>query len=141
MTTERPKKPGKATAFDRPALAIPKPDELVQQLEEQAQAPEPSPDPEDGDYNPLTHQIFQGEAFTNLDKSKDKKIVDFNFKVTPQLRHQFKIVSANWNVTNKALLEACFKLFLNEFGRSPQEAKKLQRQRDAAKKKTAEEQG
>lgn len=128
MSTLEKKKPGKATAF-----SIPKPEEITQKLEEKAEQ-EPETILPDSGYDPFADEIFQGEAFTNLDKSKDKKIVDFNFKVTPQLRHSFKIVSANWNITNKALLEACYKLFLHHYGRNPQEARKKQRERDKAPK-------
>lgn len=135
MTDETPakKKPGRATAFTIPPL--PKPEDIVQTLEEKAEAePEAFTEiqrsQEDDPYDPFSDAIFQGEGFTNLDKAMDKKIVDFNFKVTPQLRHSFKIVSANWGVTNKALLEACYKLFLDQFGRSPQEAKRKRRERD-----------
>ena len=132
------KKPGRATAF-----AIPKPEEIQQKREERAeQEPETITElrsQEDDPYDPFTDQIFQGEVFTNLDKSKDKKIVDFNFKVTPNLRHSFKIVSANWNITNKALLEACYKLFLDHYGRSPQEAKRKHRERAKIGQKIGQE--
>ena len=127
----KPLKAARKTALDDLLKPPPVQDLTMQLVQDLAPAhhlePEPAPD-----------DVFSDPAFTNLDKSKGKKLVDFNFKVKPKFRSDVKITAARWNMSSKALIDAAFNLFLEYYGDTPQKAQQKHQTRLQQKRRLQE---
>lgn len=55
----------------------------------------------------------------NLTKPSDEKLQDLNFKVASDFHRTFKITALMWNMTMKELLEASFRLWVEQHGDKP----------------------
>lgn len=72
--------------------------------------------------------VMPDHMWDNLVGVKDKNFVDLNFKVKLTLRTDFKRTAAAWNMSNKELLESCYKVFLDRYGKTPEEAEAKRRE-------------
>lgn len=107
---------------------------LASQEEKPAFQPQPDQDQPEEAAPPIAQ--VHDPVFDNLAGVKDKDYVDLNFKVKLTLRTEFKQVAAAFNMSNKELMEASYRAFLEKYGKSPRDAARIAR--EASKPKEPE---
>lgn len=120
MSKEPKKKPQTALGIMPPA-AVQEAKPITERLQEELAMPDP--------------------MWDNLVNVRDKNFVDLNFKIKLSLRTDFKRTAAAWNMSNKELMEACYRIFLDNYGRTPEEAEQKHKARKAGGEPAAQPPG
>ena len=109
--------------------------------QEERPAPSPQPDQDQPEEAAPPIATIHDPVFDNLAGVKDKDYVDLNFKVKLTLRTEFKQVAAAFNMSNKELMEASYRAFLEKYGKSPRDAARIARETEARSKPKDTDQG